>query len=149
LVQSGLLAASKSTSSGSSSIYFLLIIFVAVYFFYLRPRRAKMLAQQRAAKEAAAPAEIAAGDTVVMTSGIIGRVLSVDGDRASVEIAPDTVIEIQRTALGRRLEPDAPDEDERWATLTDGASGSDAPTEIVHDDPETKDDRDEHPGGTQ
>lgn len=143
MVQSVLLAAtSKSNSSGS--IYFILILFAAVYFFYLRPRRAKMLAQRAGTQ---APVEIAPGDTVVMTSGIIGRVLSIDGDRASVEIAPDTVIEIQRTALGRRIDPDAPDESERWASLTE-SSGPDAPTEIVHDDPETKADDDEHPGGT-
>jgi len=146
MVHSGLLVAASKTNSSSGSIYFILIIFAAVYFFYLRPRRAKMLAQRAGTQTP--PVEIQAGDTVVMTSGIIGRVLSIDGDRATVEIAPDTGIEIQRTALGRRVDPDAPDESERWASLTESASGPDAPTEIVHDEPENKSDDDEHPGGT-
>jgi preprotein translocase subunit YajC len=77
-----------------------------------------LLARQQQQGGATARTEIAAGDTVVTASGIIGRVLSVDGDRASVEIAPDTVVEFHRSTLGRRLDPEPPDEQDRWASLT-------------------------------
>jgi preprotein translocase subunit YajC len=151
IVQSGaLFAAAKSSSSGGAGFYIILLLLVAVYFFYLRPRRAKMLARQKAESGAGAP-EIQAGDSVVMTSGIIGRVLSIDGDRASVEIAQDTVVEIQRAALGRRLEPVVPDESDRWASLAD--HDPEGKTEASHDTPDaSKEDGtpgEEHPGGAQ
>jgi preprotein translocase subunit YajC len=115
-----------SSSGGSTTIFLFLILFIAFYFFYLRPRRAKILAAQRANPQSAGPAEIVAGDTVLTASGIIGRVLTIDGDRASVEIAPDTVIEFSRNSLGRRLDPAAPDEDDRWASLIEEPSPPDA-----------------------
>jgi preprotein translocase subunit YajC len=113
-----LFAKAATTSKGSpASFYFVLILLVGVYFFYLRPRRQKLLQRQAAMK---APVEIQAGDTVITSSGIIGRVLSIDGDRATVEIAPDTVVEFDRSALGRRLEPAAPEGDQ-WASLVEDA----------------------------
>ena len=153
-----LLAATKTAAKSSSGpqVYFILILFVGFYFFYLRPRRAKMLARQ-AALRGDAPAEIQPGDTILTTSGIIGHVLSIDGDRASVEVAPDTVIEIHRTALGRRLDPEAPDEGDRWASLVD--EGGDPPADVAESPTSTDntgtedqphDDGDvEHPDGAQ
>jgi preprotein translocase subunit YajC len=157
-----LLAATKTTTSnkGSLNFFIFLILIVGVYFFYLRPRRARMLARQAAANPAAAPTEITAGDTVLTTSGIIGRVLSIDGDRASVEVAPDTVVEFHRTALGRRLDLPGPHEEDRWASLieenapetkwssttspSDASDTEDTPT----DDGTETDGDEEHPGGT-
>jgi preprotein translocase subunit YajC len=127
--------ASKSSGVG---FYVVLLVLVAVYFFYLRPRRQKLLARQAAAK-GDGPTEIKAGDTVLTTSGIIGRVLSIDGDRASVEIAPDTVVEIHRSALGRRLDPEAPDEGNRWASLVDGEHDPTDAAESTPDTPDTPD----------
>ncbi len=135
---SGLLAATKTTTktSSSSTISFLLIavIFLALYYFVIRPRRQAQMRQQTQARQP----EI--GDEIVTTSGIIGRVRSFSMDRASIEIAPGTVIEITKSAIQRRLDPppyddapssyDAPppppdakpDNGEEGPTTTNGAS---------------------------
>jgi preprotein translocase subunit YajC len=124
---------STTTKGNPATFYIILVLLVGVYFFYLRPRRQKLLQRQAAMK---APTEIQAGDTVITSSGIIGRVLSIDGDRATVEIAPDTVVEFDRASLGRRLEPASP-ETEPWASLIEDDPS--AATGHVHDDSSAED----------
>ena len=74
----------------------------AVYFLWLRPQRKKLRATQL---QRNAP-EI--GDDVVTAAGFIGRVVSLEGDRAEVEVAPGQYLTILRSALGRRLDPIIP-----------------------------------------
>jgi preprotein translocase subunit YajC len=128
--------ASTTTTKGSpATFYIILVLLVGVYFFYLRPRRQKLLQRQAAMK---APTEIQAGDTVITSSGIIGRVLSIDGDRATVEIAPDTVVEFDRASLGRRLEPTTPEAEQQWASLIEDDPATAAPN--AHEVPSTDED---------
>jgi preprotein translocase subunit YajC len=104
LIQVGLvfhgltLAATTKKSSGSSATLLLLIGFgLVVYLFVLRPRSRKMRAAQQQTQGAGV------GDEVMMASGIIGRVTSIEGDRAMLEIAPDIEIEIVRRAISTVL----------------------------------------------
>ena len=46
-------------------------------------------------------ARIVPGDEIVTTSGIFGRIVSLDVDTAEVEIAPSTTVTIARRAIGR------------------------------------------------
>jgi hypothetical protein len=43
------------------------------------------------------------GDEVMLTSGIIGRVTTIDGDRATIEIAPEIEVEVVVRAIGQVL----------------------------------------------
>jgi preprotein translocase subunit YajC len=92
----------KTTSKTSPDFYIFIVLLFAVYFLWLRPQRKKLRAtqQQRSAPDI--------GDDVVTAAGIIGRVVSVEGDRAEVEVAPGQYLTILRSALGRRLDPIIP-----------------------------------------
>jgi preprotein translocase subunit YajC len=91
-------AAKKSTSSYSSLII-IIVIFGALYFLFIRPRSQRARAAQRQTQQANV------GDEVMLTSGIIGRITEIEGDRASVEIAPDIEVEVVRRAIGQILVP--------------------------------------------
>ena len=66
----------------------------------IRPRNQRRQRQQQVSKQ------IAVGDTVMLTSGIIGRVEGFVGDRAKIEIAPGMTIEVVRQAVAQRVDPD-------------------------------------------
>jgi preprotein translocase subunit YajC len=115
----GLLATtSKTKSSGSSATLFILIGFaILLYFLVFRGRNAK----RRQAQQQAQAVNI--GDEVMLTSGIIGRVTEIDGDRASIEIAPDIEIEVIRRAIAQRMvSADAPAD--TFVAPTDSENGA-------------------------
>ena len=91
------LAQTKKPSSSSATLLLLIGFGLVVYLFVLRPRNRKMRATQQQTKDAGV------GDEVMMASGIIGRVTSIEGDRAMLEIAPDIEIEIVRRAISTVL----------------------------------------------
>ena len=73
----------------------LVAILALFWFMVVRP-------QQRRQKEVVALQQsIAVGQRVMMSSGIYGTVLSIDDDRARLEIAPGTQIEIARAAIAK------------------------------------------------
>jgi preprotein translocase subunit YajC len=92
-----LAATTKKPSSSSATLLLLIGFGLVVYLFVLRPRNRKMRATQQQTKDAGV------GDEVMMASGIIGRVTSIEGDRAMLEIAPDIEIEIVRRAISTVL----------------------------------------------
>ena len=80
-----------------------LVAIVALFWFMvIRP-------QQRRQKEVAALQQsIQVGQRVMMSSGIFGTVTSLVDDRARIEIAPGTEIEIARAAIPKVDEPVTP-----------------------------------------
>ncbi|HEV2360831.1 MAG TPA: preprotein translocase subunit YajC [Acidimicrobiales bacterium] len=93
-------ATSKKSSSGSSAfIFVLLIAFIGIYFLWLRPQRNRLRQQQSQNRDAAV------GDEVVTTSGIVGRVLSIDGDRVTIETGHGHTMTLMRSAIARRIDP--------------------------------------------
>ena len=129
---STLAAASSSTKSSSNPAFFIfLILLIGVYFLWLRPQRQKLRAQQatRVAPEV--------GDEIVTTAGIIGRLVRMEADRATVEISPGQFITIHRTAIGRRLDPAVPE-----------SADDDEELNHDHDDSHDGHDHDEHDHGT-
>jgi preprotein translocase subunit YajC len=97
-------SSSKKSSSGSSAfIFVLLIAFVGIYFLWLRPQRNRLRQQQAQNRDAAV------GDEVVTTSGIVGRVLSIEGDRVTIETGHGHTMTLMRSAIARRIDPDVPD----------------------------------------
>ena len=66
--------------------------------------------------------QIQAGDEVLTTSGIYGRITRLGEADAELEIAPGTVIHIARGAIGQRIEPESVP---RAGDPHDGETGTD------------------------
>lgn len=111
-------APSKSKSSSYSSLIFIVFIVLIGYFLLIRPQR------QRARRQQAQTQEIAVGDEVMLTSGIIGRVVGFDGDRATLEISEGIEIEVVRRAIGQRLTEEPDDSDDIPAEATEPDPGA-------------------------
>jgi len=123
-----LAATSKKTPNSSFTLIFFVLLFGVGYMFLIRPQR------QRRQRQAQASRQISVGDKVMLSSGIIGRVEGFVGDRARVEIAPGTVIEVVRQALTQRID-DVVD--------ADGDHDADSSYDD-HDHEDDSDDDDEH-----
>ncbi|MHB1988364.1 MAG: preprotein translocase subunit YajC [Acidimicrobiales bacterium] len=92
-------------TSGASTIIFVVFIGAIAYFLLIRPQR------QRARKAQQNQQSVEIGDEVMLTSGIIGRITWLDGDRARLEIAPGTEVEVVRAAIGKRVPAPVPADD--------------------------------------
>jgi preprotein translocase subunit YajC len=72
-------------------------IFVVFYFLLIRP-------QQKKQKEARAMLEsLNKGDEVVTAGGVVGRIAKLNEQYATVEVAPNTEIVVQRGAISQLL----------------------------------------------
>lgn len=74
-------------------------------------------AQRRRKQIASMQAALHIGDSVMMSSGVYGVVTALDGDRVSLEVAPDVVITVARGAISemdlpaaQHAEPDSGDD---------------------------------------
>lgn len=75
----------------------MIAIFAVFYFLLIRP-------QQKKAKEAKAMLEaLQKGDEVVTAGGLLGRISKLTEQYATIEIAPNTEIVIQRPAIAQLL----------------------------------------------
>jgi preprotein translocase subunit YajC len=99
----------KSSSSSLTIILFIGVIATAGYFFFIRPRRM----QQQRQKSQSRDYEI--GDEILTVGGIVGRVISIDGDRITIISGePDyaggegtpTRIVLVKNAIARKMEPE-------------------------------------------
>jgi len=88
----------------------------AIYFLLWRPQ------QRRIAAVRLLQSQIQAGDEVLTTSGIYGRITRLGEADAELEIAPSTVIHIARGAIGQRIEPESVP---RAGDPHDGETGTD------------------------
>jgi preprotein translocase subunit YajC len=76
---------SGGSSTGGSSLFpflFLILIFGAVYLFFIRPARRRQMAATQASRQ------VAVGDEIITTSGLIATVIEVGDDALTLEIAP-------------------------------------------------------------
>ena len=72
-------------------------IFVVFYFLLIRPQ------QKRAKETKAMLAALQKGDEVITAGGIVGKVSKLDEAYASVEVAPNVEIKVQRSAISLML----------------------------------------------
>ena len=92
-------AQAASGLGGSDLMTFLpmIAIFVVFYFLLIRP-------QQKKAKEAKAMLEaLQKGDEVVTAGGLLGRIAKLTDQYATIEVAPNTEIIVQRRAVAQLL----------------------------------------------
>jgi preprotein translocase subunit YajC len=69
------------------------LMFVGLYFFLLRPQ------QLKAKKHQEEIAAVKRGDTVVLSSGVLGKVVSVGDAEVAVEIAPKIEVKVVKAMI--------------------------------------------------
>ncbi len=92
-------AQAMTLPGGSDLMTFLpmIAIFVVFYFLLIRP-------QQKKAKEAKAMLEaLQKGDEVVTAGGLLGRIAKLSDQYATIEVAANTEIIVQRQAVAQLL----------------------------------------------
>ena len=90
-------AASSDPSGGLMGLLPLILMFVVLWFLMIRP-------QMKRAKEHKAMVEaLAKGDEVVTGGGIAGRVTDVGDSFVQIEVAPNTVVAVQKQAVATVL----------------------------------------------
>ena len=57
-------------------------------------------------------ASLQVGDEVFTTSGILGRIVELDEERVRLEVAPGTVLTLDRRAIGMKVEAPQPGTDD-------------------------------------
>ena len=99
LISSAYAQASGAAGQSDTLLTFLpmIAIFVVFYFLLIRP-------QQKKQKEARAMLEsLEKGNEVVTAGGILGRIVKLDEQYVTVEIAPNTQMVVQRGAISQLL----------------------------------------------
>lgn len=80
-------------SGGLAGFLPLIVMFVALYFIMIRP-------QLKRQKELKALLDgLAKGDEVVTTGGLMGKITKINETLISLEIAPNTEVQVQRSAV--------------------------------------------------
>jgi preprotein translocase subunit YajC len=85
--------ASAGGDAGLMSFLPIILMFVLLYFLMIRPQM-KRAKEQKAMVEA-----LQKGDEVVTAAGIVGRITKLTDQYVTVEIAPDTEVVMQRSAV--------------------------------------------------
>ena len=86
-------AAPAGGDSGFIGLLPIVLMFVLLYFLMIRP-------QMKRAKEAKAMVEaLQKGDEVVTAGGVVGRITKMSDAYVSLEIAPNTEIAVQKSAV--------------------------------------------------
>ncbi|MCH9746099.1 MAG: preprotein translocase subunit YajC [Proteobacteria bacterium] len=76
---------------------FLIIMFVLMYFLLIRPQ------QKRAKEHKTLLGALKEGDEVVTNGGVVGKVKSVDESFATLEIAQNVVVKVQKQGINQKL----------------------------------------------
>ena len=86
------------SASGGLSQILILVVFVAIFYFMLiRPQQKRMKDQQ------AMLAKLAAGDEVVTSGGILGRITEVGETFVTLEVAESVRLRVQRSQISQLM----------------------------------------------
>ena len=86
-------AAPAAASPDLVSFLPIIVIFILFWFMLIRPQM-KQAKEQRKMIEA-----LQKGDEVILNGGLAGRVVKVSDNFVSLEIAPETVVQVQKHAV--------------------------------------------------
>ena len=81
----------------------IVVLFAAMWLFLIRPQR------RRQAEQARLQDSIAAGDEILTAGGVYGTVRAIEEDVVQVEIAPRTVIKLDRRAVATVVQEPEPE----------------------------------------
>ena len=99
LISDAYAQAAGGASQGDTLLTFLpmIAIFVVFYFLLIRP-------QQKKAKDTRAMLDaLEKGNEVVTTGGIVGKIVKLDEQYATIEVAPNVQMVVQRGAISQLL----------------------------------------------
>ena len=93
IISSAFAQAAPSGDPGYIGLLPIVLMFVLLYFLMIRP-------QMKRAKEAKAMIEaLQKGDEVITAGGVLGRITKLSDGYISLEIAPNTEIAVQKSAV--------------------------------------------------
>ena len=93
IISSAFAQAAPSGDPGYIGLLPIVLMFVLLYFLMIRP-------QMKRAKEAKAMIEaLQKGDEVITAGGVLGRITKLSDGYVSLEIAPNTEIAVQKSAV--------------------------------------------------
>ncbi|MFN2594679.1 MAG: preprotein translocase subunit YajC [Actinomycetota bacterium] len=106
---------------GASSLIFLALLIGIFYFMLIRPQKRRVQQHQQLVKS------IDVGDEVITIGGMVGTVSEMDDDHMVLEVSPGTKITFIRSAISRKVVPEAEyedddeelEDDEEYAEATD------------------------------
>jgi preprotein translocase subunit YajC len=102
------------------ALFVLAATFVLLWVLFILPRQRQVRAHQQLV------ASLETGDEVILTAGIFGRIVAVQPDEVSVEVAPGVDLRVARQAVLRRVEPaDEADEPADIGDIGDEPPGHD------------------------
>jgi preprotein translocase subunit YajC len=83
---------------------FLPLVVLALLFWFLiiRPQR------RRGQRQAQLIASLEPGQEVLTSAGFYGRIHGIEGDEVRLELAPGTVVRVDRRAIASRVDPGDP-----------------------------------------
>lgn len=90
-------AQNGGSSSGLFQLLPIVAIFVIFYFLLIRPQ------QKKAKEHRAMVADLAKGDEVVTSGGVLGKITNTDENFVSLEIADGINIRVQRIAITQMM----------------------------------------------
>lgn len=96
-----MLVADAAAASPLGGFIVPILMFAAIYFILIRPM-SKTEKDRKARLE-----KLAAGDMVRLNGGIIGKISSLDGPIAMVEVADRVKLKVLRAEIGDRFDPEA------------------------------------------
>ena len=85
--------AAQSAGSPAISLIFMLGLFVFFWFIIIRPQRKRQKEHDQLV------ANVEKGDEVVMTSGLLGKVIKMDGDYLVLQVADEMELKFQKIAV--------------------------------------------------
>ncbi len=84
----------------------IVVVFGLFWLLVIRPQR------RRASEHTSMIGRLAENDEIVTAGGLYGRILRIDDDVLTVEIAPETTVRIARGAIAGVITPDEKDQEE-------------------------------------
>ena len=78
----------------------LVLLLGIMYFFLIRPQ------QQRVKAQRALVQSLEVGDEVATIGGMLGRILTIDDETATIETTPGTILRFRRTAIAGKVGPE-------------------------------------------
>lgn len=90
-------AEGASPQGATTTFIMMILIFVIMYFMLIRPQQKRMKAHKEMVDA------LAKGDEVVTNGGILGKVTALDESFATIEIADNVSIKMQRGAVANVL----------------------------------------------
>jgi len=83
----------------------LVLLFIVLWMFMIRPQR------QRGQRQSQMQDNLRSGDEIITAGGLHATVVSIEGEVVEIELAPGTVVTLDRRAVAAIVPPDVPEDE--------------------------------------